>query len=720
LAQEIQILQYRTAVLTVLPFLHLPDTMMRQPIVVLIAMFRILTVMTEQSDMMEFSDSCTAGSCASSGSAALLQVSKGKASRTALAHSSHMMARRREDPVNGSTATLDEDGYQNVTKLCCGEEMMAFMTRVAQNKSYQVCDIGGMAGLALWFDCPDDGKTFELLEDALETALVGNCSFVTDQETCPERSIDCPAFPSATFPPCGVTRPVMCCRELPTSEPTSLISLNRRHSQEREVAKVGAWDCEAHPDAIQVLFDSGTQEYRVAKLDIEEGEYNDVYRLPLSITEQLFGQMMANTSKEPPAPDFNSVGINPKDSRMYGTTPIGDTLWLVRFGQGNMVTPELELVAKLPQMCDSCEGYNAGTFSPSGTYYLASKPVPYLTMISGVHEMEGISTREVDILLEKKWETTNLQVSDNIFTSSPGNEKYQAQALQNHITSIQIKVSTTNDHVRFGLTSNADDTDDGIWYRNGCWIGLFPHGLYRGKLASMLKYKTTDTFKAELELTTGDTVFYQTTEDGTSEVHRCSAKENGHTALIAKIMIYISASFEVIEYQKAVDTFKLPTYERGDLPSFQLNGTSTADIVADSGTYDGEGEAEYAFLLDTYNKLLMTKMPPSQDEDAKSWELTATGLPLPMYGYGAGWNFNGQLFFASNEGKGVYEIDKHSINIEEKTVSFRKVGESATTSLNDGANCLEAPSPWQECAEGYEDVEVLPNGSCPDDTKPLA
>jgi hypothetical protein len=143
-----------------------------------------------------------------------------------------------------------------------------------------------------------------------------------------------------------------------------------------------------------------------------------------------------------------------------------------------------------------------------------------------------------------------------------------------------------------------------------------------------------------------------------------------------------------------------------------LETTNTADIVALKGSFDGGAEAEYVLLLDSRAQLIVVK---TADSIADYHVVKKATMGAKTGGFGAGWNFQGRLFFAHNGGKGVYEIQKDTIKTSEDQkdvmVTLTKVGKSTATSLNDGTNCLEAPSPW--CEAGYVNVDPV-DGKCPE------
>jgi len=80
---------------------------------------------------------------------------------------------------------------------------------------------------------------------------------------------------------------------------------------------------------------------------------------------------------------------------------------------------------------------------------------------------------------------------------------------------------------------------------------------------------------------------------------------------------------------------------------------------------------------------------------SKLWELSTKGMPNDGKGFGATWHFKTEVYYASNSGKGVYQLDLGSINLKKKEVTLVKAGDSATTNSNDGLGCPKARSPFK-------------------------
>lgn len=120
----------------------------------------------------------------------------------------------------------------------------------------------------------------------------------------------------------------------------------------------------------------------------------------------------------------------------------------------------------------------------------------------------------------------------------------------------------------------------------------------------------------------------------------------------------------------------------------KVPGHKVSDIVVFDADI-GEGHHSYLFGIKAggVNTVLYNL-------DTKVLKLVESDLPADSLGWGSGWNFQNQIFFASNEGNGVYEIQIGTFDLEKNTVKGRKAGESDATASNDGFNCLTGSSPF--------------------------
>jgi len=141
-----------------------------------------------------------------------------------------------------------------------------------------------------------------------------------------------------------------------------------------------------------------------------------------------------------------------------------------------------------------------------------------------------------------------------------------------------------------------------------------------------------------------------------------------------------------------------------------------ADMAAVPMDLDDSGEVvDYVFMLDRAPALYVVKVAPAGNT---LWQLKASGDGLDTarrLGFGSAWSYEQKIYFASNLGEGVFEVDQTSIDLKAKTVTMKNVGKSAKAVNNDGMNCLASQSPWPEqgdCAKGFMEVDVV-NGQCP-------
>eukprot|EP00419_Tripos_fusus_P050463 CAMPEP_0172824952 /NCGR_PEP_ID=MMETSP1075-20121228/18344_1 /TAXON_ID=2916 /ORGANISM="Ceratium fusus, Strain PA161109" /LENGTH=602 /DNA_ID=CAMNT_0013666315 /DNA_START=230 /DNA_END=2038 /DNA_ORIENTATION=- len=109
---------------------------------------------------------------------------------------------------------------------------------------------------------------------------------------------------------------------------------------------------------------------------------------------------------------------------------------------------------------------------------------------------------------------------------------------------------------------------------------------------------------------------------------------------------------------------------------------------------DIEGTGVHTYVMSLIDKEL--KVVRVSPEPAQTWTVKTRTLKgrLPAGGWGAAWKFKNDIYFANDEGRGVYHLDIASINLQEKTASFEKAGDSVAMSSNDGLGCAHARSPF--------------------------
>jgi len=116
--------------------------------------------------------------------------------------------------TSGGIASLDEDGYKKVAKLCCHHEMSLFVRREIAKQGFDICNLPDLHGFIHWYDCSDDDKTFVQMQAEIAGASTNNCPFLGHLPNCPVQGPNC-----HDFTPCS-TDPV------PNSRSGSLADLN--------------------------------------------------------------------------------------------------------------------------------------------------------------------------------------------------------------------------------------------------------------------------------------------------------------------------------------------------------------------------------------------------------------------------------------------------------------------------------------------------------------
>lgn len=173
------------------------------------------------------------------------------------------------------------------------------------------------------------------------------------------------------------------------------------------------------------------------------------------------------------------------------------------------------------------------------------------------------------------------------------------------------------------------------------------------------------------------------------------------------------AEFHVIQNLSIAEGHTLKTSKRllslqGEEPR-QLEGfQSAADVVAVKKDLEGLGEMEYVFVVNRA-ALMVARYDDESSNFTKSWV-----IPYSKDGtegtwdeeFGTGWRFDGKVFFAQNEGEGVFEVDLDVLNLtkvammEESATkrgvfNLTKVGPSEKgAKWNDGLSCPGSTDPW--------------------------
>jgi len=97
--------------------------------------------------------------------------------------------------TSGSTASLDQAGYEAISQCCCPLEMSVYAERLITHFGFKVCNEGSLQGLVAWYYCKNQSRTFQELADESMNAADGDCAWVGTESSCPVQSKNCPNFP---------------------------------------------------------------------------------------------------------------------------------------------------------------------------------------------------------------------------------------------------------------------------------------------------------------------------------------------------------------------------------------------------------------------------------------------------------------------------------------------------------------------------------------------
>lgn len=117
----------------------------------------------------------------------------------------------------------------------------------------------------------------------------------------------------------------------------------------------------------------------------------------------------------------------------------------------------------------------------------------------------------------------------------------------------------------------------------------------------------------------------------------------------------------------------------------------------------GEGTATYIMTVEGSSATLIRV----DDKSYKTTTLRASGLPSGKT-WASGWSYKSSVFFAAEDGSGVYQVDLGSVNLLSKTLTFMKEGKSAALEWNDGFGCPDLVSPFAPTIPPKPDPYVPP------------
>jgi len=155
----------------------------------------------------------------------------------------------------------------------------------------------------------------------------------------------------------------------------------------------------------------------------------------------------------------------------------------------------------------------------------------------------------------------------------------------------------------------------------------------------------------------------------------------------------------------------VPKYHEAVVKGFPGNDVAVIDA-------DLEGSGKKTYAIGALNEEVV--IASVSDGESKRWILSTKGLPIDEKGFGAAWNFKSELYYASNSGKGVYQLDVGSINLAKEEVSFVKAGKSMETNSNDGLGCSKGRSPFEPVLPPKPEPVVAPLAVAPVKLEPVA
>merc|ERR1711974_578268 len=157
------------------------------------------------------------------------------------------------------------------------------------------------------------------------------------------------------------------------------------------------------------------------------------------------------------------------------------------------------------------------------------------------------------------------------------------------------------------------------------------------------------------------------------------------------------------------DESGMPKWEN---PDDAANNPDDMVVVTGHDLDDIGDSAEYVIGL---GKSLLSVTKVTDQGFQKQWKPEVEIEGQPLGGYGAAWNYKGNLYFANNAGNGVYQINPDDIDVLNGVVFAKRVGNSDPSGNNDGANCMNEDPPFPDrgdCEFGFQQVEPV-NGQCP-------
>mmetsp|Transcript_148132 Transcript_148132/g.258459 ORF Transcript_148132/g.258459 Transcript_148132/m.258459 type:complete len:665 (+) Transcript_148132:61-2055(+) len=173
---------------------------------------------------------------------------------------------------------------------------------------------------------------------------------------------------------------------------------------------------------------------------------------------------------------------------------------------------------------------------------------------------------------------------------------------------------------------------------------------------------------------------------------------------------YVISNPSLLQFKGIQDMKGYTSWDHKDLPFYdmaqnksivvkeKLHGAlNLADIIAVKANFDGEGKANWVVGVNAYQQLVTIKVSGSNSSKHLIFVTNDVHGYKKRQNFGAMWAVSGKALVASNDGKGIFEVDLSDVRLpyDGTPIQLTKVGESAAFASTDGMNCKPRGSPFE-------------------------